>query len=141
MTTIPRLGQPIPVGKAATVDVDVEDPELDARLRNISARLFVALGGASFGRCDIRVDKEGTPFMLEINPNCGVYYPPTDPGSADICLAMDPEGHEGFTRKLVRAAFRRHELRRRRRQEEAARMRARGERPFIRPLIDDRPPF
>ena len=50
--------------------------------------------------------------MLEINPNCGVYYPPTDPGSADICLAHDPAGHEGFTRQLVRAAFRRHERRR-----------------------------
>jgi D-alanine-D-alanine ligase len=52
--------------------------------------------------------------MLEINPNCGVYYPPTDPGSADLCLTHDPEGHEGFTRLLVAAALRRHEERRRR---------------------------
>ena len=89
----------------------VEDPALEARLRDEAARFFVALGGASFGRCDIRVDRTGRPFMLEINPNCGVYYPPTDPGSADLCLAQDPEGHEGFTRRLVTAAFRRHELR------------------------------
>jgi hypothetical protein len=46
--------------------------------------------------------------MLEINPNCGVYYPPTDPGSADLCLAKDPAGHEGFTRQIVAAAFARH---------------------------------
>ena len=83
----------------------VEDPELDARLRDVSARFFVALRGASFGRCDIRVDKSGTPFMLEINANCGVYYPPSDAGSADLCLAQDPAGHEGFTRQLVAAAF------------------------------------
>ncbi len=86
----------------------VTDPVLEAKLRDISARFFVALNGASFGRCDIRVAEDGTPYMLEINPNCGVFYPPTDPGSADLCLLRDPAGHEGFTRMLVTAALRRH---------------------------------
>jgi D-alanine-D-alanine ligase-like ATP-grasp enzyme len=86
----------------------VGDPVLAARLRDVSARFFVALKGASFGRCDLRVDRSGTPFMLEINPNCGVYYPPADAGSADLCLAHDPEGHVGFTRQLIRAALQRH---------------------------------
>jgi len=86
----------------------VTDPLLEAQLRDISARFFVALNGASFGRCDIRVDPDGCPYMLEINPNCGVFYPPTDPGSADLCLLRDPEGHEGFARLLVAAALRRH---------------------------------
>jgi D-alanine-D-alanine ligase len=85
------------------------DSALDARVRDVSARLFTALKGASFGRCDIRVDGGGVPFMLEINPNCGVYYPPGDAGSADLCLLQDPEGHAGFTRRLIRAALRRHE--------------------------------
>jgi D-alanine-D-alanine ligase len=83
----------------------VADAALAARLRDEAARFFLALGGASFGRCDLRVDVRGTPFMLEINPNCGVYYPPRDPGSADLCLAHDPEGHAGFTRLLVAAAL------------------------------------
>jgi D-alanine-D-alanine ligase len=87
----------------------VDDPLLDARLRDVSARFFVALEGASFGRCDIRVDRSGVPFMLEINPNCGVYYLPADYGSADLCLAHDPEGHAGFTRQLIRAALCRHQ--------------------------------
>jgi D-alanine-D-alanine ligase len=86
----------------------VEDPDLDRRLRDIAARFFLAIGGTSFGRCDIRVDTDGTPFILEINPNCGLYYPPTDPGSADLCLLKDPEGHAGFTRRIVEAALRRH---------------------------------
>ncbi len=86
----------------------VEDPVLADRLGEEAGRFFVALGGASFGRCDVRVDADGTPFFLEINPNCGVYYPPTDPGSADLCLMQDPAGHEGFTRQLVRAALARH---------------------------------
>lgn len=86
----------------------VEDPLLEAELRDASARFFTAIGGASFGRCDFRVDREGVPHMLEINPNCGVYYPPTDPGSADLCLVADPAGHAGFTRQIVRAALARH---------------------------------
>jgi D-alanine-D-alanine ligase-like ATP-grasp enzyme len=83
----------------------VDDPVLGARLREASARFFVALKGASFGRCDLRVDRNGVPFMLEINPNCGVYYPADASGSADLCLAHDPEGHVGFTRQLIRAAL------------------------------------
>lgn len=85
----------------------VEDPELATELRRASARFFVGIKGASFGRCDLRVATDGTPFMLEINPNCGVYYPPSDPGSADLCLAHDPAGHAGFTRQLVKAALKR----------------------------------
>jgi D-alanine-D-alanine ligase len=89
----------------------VTDTQLAGQLRDICARFFVALNGASFGRCDLRVDHNGTPHMLEINANCGVFYPPSDPGSADLCLAHDPQGHAGFTRQLVRAALRRHERR------------------------------
>ena len=87
----------------------VKDPELDRLLRDVSAKMFVGLNGASFGRCDIRIDDEGRAFMLEINPNCGVYYPESDPGSADICLFNDPAGHAGFTRQIVRAALKRWE--------------------------------
>lgn len=89
----------------------VEHDHVAERLRQASARFFLGLNGAGFGRCDLRVDGDGRPFMLEINPNCGVYYPPEDAGGADLCLLHDPDGHEGFTRRLVRAALRRHERR------------------------------
>ena len=85
----------------------VPDPQLAARLGDEAARFFVAIGAASFARCDFRVDASGTPYMLEINPNCGVFYPPSDPGSADICLLHDPAGHRGFARQLVASALRR----------------------------------
>lgn len=91
----------------------VEDACLAAALRDASARFFTGLRGAGYGRCDLRIDREGRPFMLEINPNCGIYYPASDPGSADLCLLNDPEGHAGFTRRIVDAAFRRHRDRRR----------------------------
>lgn len=89
----------------------VADPVLSDRLRDEMARFFVAIEFASFGRCDVRVDATGTPYMLEINANCGVYFPPEDYGSADFCLSLDPAGHEGFTRLLVAAAIRRHGVR------------------------------
>lgn len=91
----------------------VADPVLEARLRDAASRFFQGMRGTGFGRCDIRVDAEGRPFMLEINPNCGIYYPLSDPGSADLCLAHDPAGHELFTERLVEAAFARHARRRR----------------------------
>ena len=90
----------------------VEDQVLADRLRDESARFFVELNAASFGRCDLRVDKSGTPYMLEINANCGIYYPPKDAGSADLCLMLDPAGHVGFTENLIKAAFARHARRR-----------------------------
>jgi D-alanine-D-alanine ligase len=99
------------VNFAKMAALPVDDPVLDARLRDVSARFFFALKGASFGRCDLRVDRSGAVFMLEINPNCGVYYLPKDAGSADLCLSHDPEGHAGFTRQLIRAALHRHRQR------------------------------
>ena len=86
--------------------VPVADKRLAARLRRASAAIFVGLRGAGFGRCDFRVDASGTAYLLEINANCGIYYPPDEPGGADECLLHDPAGHEGFTRQLVAAALR-----------------------------------
>jgi D-alanine-D-alanine ligase len=83
----------------------VEDPGLGARLRDVSSRFFLGLNGVGYGRCDMRVDAEGRPFMLEMNASCGVYHEPEEAGSADYCLLNDPAGHEGFTRQIVRAAF------------------------------------
>jgi len=86
----------------------VRDPELEERLREASARFFRGLSGTGYGRCDLRVDADGRAFMLEINPNCGLYYPLDAPASADLILQQDPAGYEGFTRRVVDAALRRH---------------------------------
>jgi D-alanine-D-alanine ligase len=91
----------------------VPDSQLAARLRKEAARFFVALDGAGFGRCDVRVGEDGTPHMLEMNSSCGIYFEEKDYGGADLCLSFDPAGHEGFTRQLVAAAFSRHGRRRR----------------------------
>jgi len=88
-------------------DKPVEDPRLARRLRRDAARIFRGLGGTGFGRCDFRVDGAGVPHLLEINANCGIYYPPKDAGGADMCLLHSPGGHEAFTRQLVAAGMKR----------------------------------
>ena len=85
----------------------VDEGPLAARLRQVSSLTFVALGGAGYGRCDIRMDAAGDLYVLEINPNCGVFYPEGQHGSADLCLANDPAGHAGFLQHLLTCAIRR----------------------------------
>jgi len=46
-------------------------------------------------------------FMLEINPNCEVFYPPGDEGCADFILLNDPAGHQGFVDAILASAFNR----------------------------------
>lgn len=83
----------------------IQDPELARVVSEASAKFFLELNGSSFGRSDVRVTPEGEPYMLEMNANCGLYYPEDAPGSADLCLRFDPVGHRGFTERLVAAAM------------------------------------
>ncbi len=86
----------------------VIDTDLSARLRDMSAKLFVGLRGTGYGRCDIRMDARGELFMLEINPQGAIFYPPEAPGMADFILRYDQRGHAGFVDLLFRAALARH---------------------------------
>jgi D-alanine-D-alanine ligase len=85
----------------------VGDEALAARLRQASILTFVSLGGSGYGRCDIRMDAAGEIYVLEINPNCGVFYPEGQHGSADLCLSNDPACHRGFLEHLLACAIRR----------------------------------
>ena len=86
----------------------VTEPSLSARLRDMSAKLFVGLNGTGYGRCDIRMDNQGELYMLEINPQGAIFYPPETPGMADYILHFDPRGHAGFVDLLFRSALARH---------------------------------
>lgn len=85
----------------------VRDASLSERLQMASALTFEALGGSGYGRCDLRMDESGEIFLLEINPNCSVFYPEGAFGSADFILASDPAGHRGFLLHLLSCAKRR----------------------------------
>jgi len=88
-------------------DLLVDDEELAYRLREVTALTFAALGGSGFGRCDLRMDAAGEIYMLEINPNCEIFCPEGQYGSADLVLAADPAGHAGFAKHLIMCGLRR----------------------------------
>ena len=83
-------------------------PVEDAALASVCGKspdfTFQSLGCSGYARCDIRMDAAGELHLLEINPNCGVFYPEESFGSADLILAADPEGHRGFLRHQIEFA-------------------------------------
>lgn len=81
----------------------VEDPAL----ADAAARTFAAMNGTGYGRCDLRMNADGEIYLLEINPNCSIFYPDGLFGSADFILANDPAGHRGFLEHLLNCALRR----------------------------------
>lgn len=89
--------------------VPCEDPVLAEHLMDAGRKLFTGLNGVSYGRCDMRVNAEGELFILEINPNCGIFYGVDEPGSADLVLLNDSEGHSGFIELIFKAALVRQE--------------------------------
>ena len=87
----------------------VTDAVLAERLTEAARLTFAALGGSGYGRCDLRMDQNGDIYMLEINPNCGLFYPEEQFGSADFVLANDPAGHRGFLEHILACGIRRRE--------------------------------
>ena len=85
----------------------VSDPVLAGSLRAAAAATFAALGGSGYARLDFRRDARGELLLLEVNPNCSVFYPEGEYGSADFILASDPSGPRGFLLHLLDAALRR----------------------------------
>lgn len=53
----------------AVVPPENLDPEVEARIREVAVGAFKAVRGRDYARIDMRVDKNGQPFILEINPN------------------------------------------------------------------------
>ncbi len=85
----------------------VDNPDYDRRVREYTRKVFQAFGASGYARCDFRLGSDGEIYMLEINPNCGIFYPPFDPGSADFSLMNDPIGHTGFMDLIIRSALKR----------------------------------
>jgi len=86
----------------------VDDERVEKVMREQTARLFKTMNGSGYARCDYRMDVDGTIQMLEINPNCGIFYGPDEPGSADFSLLKDPVyDHNKFLHLIIRSAQKR----------------------------------
>jgi D-alanine-D-alanine ligase len=91
------------------VSVTVDDPQhpgLARALKNMAERVFTAIQGRGYGRIDVRANENGELYFLEINPNCGIFYPEGLYGSADFILeSMDPQNaHAQFILDQVKIA-------------------------------------
>jgi len=83
----------------------VDDPRIEKTLRDQTKRVFKELGGNGYARCDYRINADGDIHMLEINPNCGIFYAPHEPGSADFSLINDPTtDHTKFMKLIIKNA-------------------------------------
>ena len=83
----------------------VDDGELSQRLQKMTRKLYRALHGVGYARCDFRMNMPGELFTLEINPNSGILYEPRDLGPADIMIEYDQGGHDAFLERIFRSAL------------------------------------
>jgi D-alanine-D-alanine ligase len=90
---------------------EVKDSGLAARIQDIGRRFYLALGCTGYGRCDLRMNEKGELYILEINPNGGILYPPEEYGPADYMILYDKDGYYGFFDRIFRAAIVRQKMR------------------------------
>ncbi|HSO11321.1 MAG TPA: hypothetical protein VLT51_03020 [Anaerolineales bacterium] len=89
----------------------VTDPELVTRLQDMGKRMFLAMRGIGYGRCDIRMNDRDELFILEINPNGAIMLKPEEYGPADYMILYDKDGYRGFFDRIFRSALIRHKKR------------------------------
>lgn len=65
---------------------DIE-PDLEGELLHLGLQAHVALGALDISRVDIRLDANGNPQLMEINP-----LPGLTPGYSDLCIQAAAEG-------------------------------------------------
>ncbi len=78
---------------------------IEQQLRELTKRQFITMAGNGYARCDFRMTEDEKLFLLEINPNCGIFYSPNEPGSADFILNNDILGHKGFLNLILDGAL------------------------------------
>lgn len=86
----------------------VTDPELMARLHDTAIRMYQAMNGVAYGRCDIRMNDQGELFVLEINPNAAIMLTPKEYGPADYMILYDEGGYKLFFERIIKVALARH---------------------------------
>jgi len=89
---------------------EVTDPEMIPRLHDIAIRMYKAMDGVAYGRCDIRMNEQGELFVLEINPNAAIMLKPEEYGPADYMILYDEGGYKVFFDRNFRVALMRHRM-------------------------------
>jgi len=85
--------------------VIINDKTVKKKIQKDSSTMFSVMNGKGYARCDMRMNAQGELFMLEINPNCSIYFPKNDTSSADEILFSEPDGHKQFTDLILKTAL------------------------------------
>jgi D-alanine-D-alanine ligase len=78
-------------------------PGVGARVRRVAVEAFRAVGVRDYGRVDIRLSTAGTPYVIDVNPNCDLS---STAGLARSAAAVGID-HPAMVGLLVRYALRR----------------------------------
>ncbi len=89
----------------------VPDEALAQKLKEMTRKMYRAMGGVGYARADIRMREDGELVMIEINPNPGILFKPEHFGPADVTITYDQHGHAGFFERIFRSAVLRREER------------------------------
>eukprot|EP00741_Cyanophora_paradoxa_P007710 tig00001187_g7459.t1 len=81
--------------------VAASDAKAVETMKKYAKEIYVCLAGQGYGRCDFRMAPDGKIYFLEINPNCSVFYDPSNGGTADLILELDGTGQAAFLRSIV----------------------------------------
>lgn len=100
----------------STCDFMPKDDPAYASVKDMAANAFKhIMNGQGYGRCDFRIDSNGTVYFLEINANCGMLYNPevAEGGDfADMMVAEEPNySHDDFIGNSIAAALQKQEAR------------------------------
>ncbi len=73
------------------------------RVVAIGRRAFEVLGLRDYGRVDVRLDERGTPYVIDVNPNCDV----SEGGGIALAAARGGLSYPDFVWEILRGALRR----------------------------------
>ncbi len=80
------------------------DADLAARIGDVAASAFQALNLRDFGRVDLRIDSDGIPWVIDVNPNCDL-SPDAGVARAANCAGIS---YVNLIGGICRVAWRRH---------------------------------
>ena len=89
----------------------VTDRKLVSRLQDLGRKMYLAMDGVGYGRCDIRMKENGELYILEINPNGAIMLLPEEYGPADYMILYDKDGYRGFFDRIFQSAIIRQKMR------------------------------
>ncbi|MCX7954669.1 MAG: hypothetical protein N3A01_05715 [Bacteroidales bacterium] len=86
----------------------IDNKHVTDLLKEYSFKIYTTMRGNGYARFDFREDNEGNLYFLELNPNCSIFYPQSDPSSADVILALNQNGYTKFIDSIINFALVRH---------------------------------